>query len=102
MGHLVGPLIQLCITKFGLAINYRRTRRLRVCLLFNQPLTSAQELRRILYGTTASPSHLPIWVAKDAGFFEKAGLDYVSASPYRVPVARLAAAQAALSVRVAE
>ena len=30
-------------------------------------------------------------------FFEKVGLDYVSASPYRVPVARLAAAQAALS-----
>jgi pyruvate,orthophosphate dikinase len=29
-------------------------------------------------------------------FFEKVGLDYVSASPYRVPVARLAAAQAAL------
>ena len=27
-------------------------------------------------------------------FFNKAGLDYVSASPYRVPVARLAAAQA--------
>jgi pyruvate,orthophosphate dikinase len=35
-------------------------------------------------------------------FFEKAGLDYVSASPYRVPVARLAAAQAALSVRVGD
>jgi pyruvate,orthophosphate dikinase len=33
-------------------------------------------------------------------FFEKVGLDYVSASPYRIPVARLAAAQAALSVRV--
>ncbi|MGB9820487.1 MAG: pyruvate, phosphate dikinase [Pseudothermotoga sp.] len=30
-------------------------------------------------------------------FFHKAGLDYVSCSPYRVPVARLAAAQAALS-----
>jgi pyruvate,orthophosphate dikinase len=30
-------------------------------------------------------------------FFEKVGLDYVSASPFRVPVARLAAAQAALS-----
>jgi pyruvate,orthophosphate dikinase len=30
------------------------------------------------------------------GFCERAGLDYVSASPYRVPVARLAAAQAAL------
>ena len=30
-------------------------------------------------------------------FCEKIGLDYVSASPYRVPVARLAAAQAALA-----
>lgn len=30
------------------------------------------------------------------GFCEKVGLDYVSASPYRVPIARLAAAQAAL------
>ena len=30
-------------------------------------------------------------------FCEKTGLDYVSASPYRVPIARLAAAQAALS-----
>jgi pyruvate,orthophosphate dikinase len=29
-------------------------------------------------------------------FFEKAGLDYISCSPYRVPIARLAAAQAAL------
>jgi pyruvate,orthophosphate dikinase len=35
-------------------------------------------------------------------FFETAGLDYVSASPYRVPVARLAAAHAALSVRVGD
>jgi pyruvate,orthophosphate dikinase len=35
-------------------------------------------------------------------FFEQVGLDYVSASPYRVPVARLAAAQAALSVRVGD
>jgi pyruvate,orthophosphate dikinase len=32
-------------------------------------------------------------------FCEKAGLDYVSASPYRVPIARLAAAQAALAAR---
>jgi pyruvate, orthophosphate dikinase len=30
------------------------------------------------------------------GFCESVGLDYVSASPYRVPIARLAAAQAAL------
>ena len=29
-------------------------------------------------------------------FFAKVGLDYISASPYRIPVARLAAAQAAL------
>jgi pyruvate,orthophosphate dikinase len=35
-------------------------------------------------------------------FFETVGLDYVSASPFRVPVARLAAAQAALSVRVGD
>jgi pyruvate,orthophosphate dikinase len=32
-------------------------------------------------------------------FCEKTGLDYVSASPYRVPIARLAAAQAALRLR---
>ncbi|WCT75233.1 pyruvate, phosphate dikinase [Sphingomonas naphthae] len=32
-------------------------------------------------------------------FCEKTGLDYVSASPYRVPIARLAAAQAALANR---
>jgi pyruvate,orthophosphate dikinase len=31
-------------------------------------------------------------------FCETIGLDYVSASPYRVPIARLAAAQAALKV----
>jgi pyruvate,orthophosphate dikinase len=35
-------------------------------------------------------------------FFEKTGMDYVSASPYRIPVARLAAAQAALSVKVGD
>jgi pyruvate,orthophosphate dikinase len=35
-------------------------------------------------------------------FFHSVGLDYVSASPYRIPVARLAAAQAALSVKVGD
>jgi pyruvate,orthophosphate dikinase len=35
-------------------------------------------------------------------FFDKVGLDYVSASPYRIPVARLAAAQAALQVKVGD
>ena len=33
---------------------------------------------------------------KSIGFCHKIGMDYVSASPYRVPVARLAAAQAAI------
>ena len=33
---------------------------------------------------------------KGVGFFHRVGLDYVSCSPYRVPVARLAAAHAAL------
>jgi pyruvate, orthophosphate dikinase len=35
-------------------------------------------------------------------FFDRVALDYVSASPFRVPVARLAAAQAALQVRVGD
>jgi pyruvate,orthophosphate dikinase len=35
-------------------------------------------------------------------FFESVGLDYVSCSPYRVPVARLAAAQATLSIKVGD
>jgi pyruvate,orthophosphate dikinase len=33
------------------------------------------------------------------GFCQKIGLDYVSCSPYRVPIARLAAAQAALAAK---
>ncbi len=36
---------------------------------------------------------------KSVAFFAKVGLDYVSCSPYRVPIARLAAAQAALRAR---
>lgn len=34
-------------------------------------------------------------------FFERIGIDYVSCSPYRVPIARVAAAQAAVSVQSA-
>ena len=34
---------------------------------------------------------------ESVAFFHRAGLDYVSCSPYRVPIARLAAAQAALA-----
>ncbi|MBI3493977.1 MAG: pyruvate, phosphate dikinase [Acidobacteria bacterium] len=40
--------------------------------------------------------------AASVHFFHKVGLDYVSASPYRIPVARLAAAQAALAVKVGD
>jgi pyruvate,orthophosphate dikinase len=53
--------------------------------------------------------HLKIGVCGEHGgdpasihFFEQVGLDYVSASPYRIPVARLAAAQAALAVKVGD
>lgn len=35
----------------------------------------AQEPRRIHYGTTTSTAHLPIWVAKDAGYFAKYGMN---------------------------
>ena len=46
-----------------------------VTLLTMHESASTEELRRILYGTTASPAHLPIWVAKDAGLFEKVGIN---------------------------
>ena len=49
----------------------------------------------------SSNEHLHVGVCGEHGgepssieFFEKVGLDYVSCSPYRVPIARLAAAQA--------
>ena len=54
-------------------------------------------------GREAQPS-LEIGVCGEHGgdgpsvaFFHQLGLDYVSCSPYRVPAARLAAAQAALA-----
>ena len=53
----------------------------------------------------AAKKHLKLGICGEHGgdpasiaFCEKVGLDYVSCSPYRVPVARLAAAQAALGV----
>ena len=44
-------------------------------LILAQSVGSAQELRRIHYGTSVSISHLPVWVAKDAGLFAKKGLN---------------------------
>ncbi len=43
-------------------------------LLFAESV-SAQPLRHIFYGTTASISHLPVWVGRDAGLFAKKGLN---------------------------
>jgi pyruvate,orthophosphate dikinase len=52
----------------------------------------------------ATREHLHLGVCGEHGgdpqsidFFERVGLDYVSCSPYRVPIARLAAAQASLA-----
>src|SRR2546428_13580709 len=36
---------------------------------------AAQEMKGIYYGTSASPAHLPVWVAKDAGFSPRQGLN---------------------------
>ena len=44
-------------------------------LLLIHGAAQAQELRRIMYGTSTSFSHLPIWVAKDAGLFARHGLN---------------------------
>src|ERR1044071_8854587 len=58
-----------------------RNRKIATLLLFVAALllsyvsARAQELRRIRYGTTTSISHLPVYVAKDAGYFTKNGLN---------------------------
>jgi pyruvate,orthophosphate dikinase len=56
-------------------------------------------------GRTTSPS-LKIGICgehggdpRSVGFCHRAGLNYVSCSPFRVPIARLAAAQAAVAAR---
>jgi hypothetical protein len=66
----VGLLVEMAAQK-GRACARHRTRRLGVCGEHG--------------GDPAS-----------VGFFHRAGLDYVSCSPFRVPIARLAAAQAAV------
>ena len=44
-------------------------------LVLTSGIAPAQELRRILYGTSTSVSHLPVWVGRDAGYFAKNGLN---------------------------
>jgi NitT/TauT family transport system substrate-binding protein len=39
------------------------------------PAHATDATKRILYGTTASASNLPVWVARDAGYFENYGLN---------------------------
>ena len=53
----------------------RRLYVLSVVLALYSCHATAQELRRIHYGTTTSTAHLPIWAAKDAGLFAKNGLN---------------------------
>ena len=60
-------------------------------------------IRRAVYDGRATRPALKVGVCGEHGgeprsvrFFHRSGLDYVSCSPYRVPVARLAAAHAAL------
>src|SRR5439155_23146948 len=47
-------------------------------LILGDRRANAGEPRRILYGTTASASNLPIWVAKDSGYFDQRGLNVES------------------------
>ncbi|MEM4404621.1 MAG: putative PEP-binding protein, partial [Nitrososphaerota archaeon] len=56
-------------------------------------------------GKRANP-HLEVGICGEHGgepnsvkFFHSAGLDYVSCSPYRIPIARIAAAQAAIAIK---
>ncbi len=56
-------------------------------------------------GKRSNP-HLEVGICGEHGgepssvkFFHSAGLDYVSCSPYRIPIARIAAAQAAIAVK---
>ncbi|HEY3302179.1 MAG TPA: ABC transporter substrate-binding protein [Candidatus Binatia bacterium] len=44
------------------------------CALLVSIEATAEEAKRIYYGTTASPAHLPVWVARDAGLFAQRGL----------------------------
>ena len=47
---------------------------------------------KIIFLAPGTSSHSYKWI----DFFSKKGLNYISCSPFRVPVARLAAAQAEL------
>ena len=61
----------------GLMSRFKSAILVAVCgaLLLLSQQTFAQELKRIYYGTSASPAHLPVWVARDAGLFARHGLN---------------------------
>ena len=48
---------------------------LRCCFTAHKYAASAQELKRLRYGTTISTVNLPVWVAKESRLFAKHGLD---------------------------
>jgi pyruvate,orthophosphate dikinase len=75
-----------------------------IVLVVLRPLGQLVQMAHEL-GRAANP-HLKLGVCgehggdpKSVAFFHGAGIDYVSCSPFRVPGARLAAAQAALRER---
>ena len=59
------------------------------------------DLRAVVFNGTLKrspePSNTEGLLSIPLGIFESVGVNYVSCSPFRVPVARLAAAQAALT-----
>ena len=63
-------------------------------------LTGAQRARQQHPGITISVCGEHGGNPESIGFCHDAGFDYVSCSPFRVPVARLAAAQSALRARL--
>ena len=72
------------------------------CVVLDQPGVGQLVEMGVKKGRAARPS-LKIGICgehggepQSVGFFHRAGLDYVSCSPYRVPIARLAAAHVAL------
>ena len=48
------------------SLRLRRVNVLLVLAVLYSAAATAQELRRIHYGTSTSTAHLPIWVAKDS------------------------------------
>jgi len=64
---------------------------------FRERIERAEQARHSGLATPSYPARRVREEPDSVAFCHGLGLDYVSCSPYRVPVARLAAAQAALA-----